>query len=65
MLKENLDVDATSKTAVCMNFLEEKRDSPVGDQLHLFVSYVMCSCAPHKPLCGLLSLVDGSESAGW
>ena len=33
-LKANLDVDAPAKTAVCMNHLEEKRDKPVGEQLH-------------------------------
>jgi len=33
-LKGHLDVDAPAKTAVCMNHLEEKRDKPVGEQLH-------------------------------
>jgi len=45
-LKANLDVDMPSKTGVCMNHLEEKRDKSVGERLHLFsfAEYLAACC---------------------
>jgi len=45
-LKANLDVDAPSKTGVCMNHLEGKRDKSVGERLHLFsfAEYLAACC---------------------
>ena len=60
-LKEKLDVDAATKTAVCMNHLEEKRDKSVWERLHLFISRVLLDSS-QAALADWFSFTHGSES---